>query len=272
MSNSPCTQAPLRSSSAPSRLVVHRAPVPASIVGGTAGGGIITAVAFAHGLTIDDLHLRLWQWLSGEGHMNPAVNRPGVPRLSAPSPPPRRARPTSSARSPAGVAAGRCCCGSCWGGVATGSRHAPKPRAWPRFSAAHRSRSRPANRLHGPRPGARPSSWSQVVLQHRGSAGRAPPHLAPASRSAWTLVFKHPHGRGRWTGAAFNPCAGGWGRWIVTGQSRRRPGYMVLAPIVGAIIAARRPHGAFLVLTHEPACGSGGTGRVSLGPSEALAE
>ena len=205
----------------------------ASIVGGAAGGGI-TAVAFAHGLTLM-IFICAYGSVSG-GHMNPAVTV-GVLAVGAITAAEAVAYIVSQI---AGGVAAALLLRIVLGGVATGL-------GTPELA-------------HGLVLGGAPVTITPAigfmveavlafflvtVVLSTAVAGRAA-QLAPVAIGL-TLVFNILMG-GALTGAAFNP-ARALGPMIVTGNLSDAWLYG-LAPIVGAIIAAV-VHLGLSVLTHE---------------------
>jgi aquaporin Z len=205
----------------------------ASIVGSAAGGGI-TAVAFAHGLTLM-VFICAYGKVSG-GHINPAVTV-GVLAVGAITAAEAVGYIVSQV---VGGIAGAMLLRVVLGGVATGL-------GTPEL--AHGLVLAGAPITITPAIGfaveAVLAFFLVTVVLSTAVAGRAD-HLAPVAIGL-TLVFNILMG-GPLTGAAFNP-ARALGPMIVTGNLRDAWLY-VLAPIVGAIIAAV-VHLGPSVLTHE---------------------
>jgi len=193
----------------------------ASIVGGAAGGGI-TAVAFAHGLTLMVV-ICAYGRVSG-GHMNPAVT---VGVLAAGAITAADAAGYIVSQIAGGVAAALLL-RIVLGGVATGL-------GTPELAHGLVLAGTPVTIT--PAIGfvveAVLAFFLVTVVLSTAIAGRAA-HLAPVAIGL-TLVFNILMG-GALTGAAFNP-ARALGPMIVTGNLSDAWLY-VLAPIVGAIVAA----------------------------------
>jgi MIP family channel proteins len=206
----------------------------ASIVGGAAGLGGISAVAFAHGLTLM-VFICAYGGVSG-GHMNPAVTV-GVLAVGAITAAEAIGYIVSQI---AGGVAGALLLRIVLGGVATGL-------GTPEL--AHGLVLGSTTVTITPEIGftveAVLAFFLVTVVLSTAVAGRAA-HLAPVAIGL-TLVFNILMG-GALTGAAFNP-ARALGPMIVTGNLSDAWLYG-LAPIVGAIIAAV-VHLGLSVLTHE---------------------
>ena len=206
----------------------------ASIVGSAAGFGGLTAVAFAHGLTLM-VFICAYGRISG-GHMNPAVTV-GVLAVGAISAAEAAGYIASQI---AGGVAGAMLLRIVLGGVATGL-------GTPELAHGLVLAGTPATIT--PEIGfvieAVLAFFLVTVVLSTAVAGRAA-HLAPVAIGL-TLVFNILMG-GPLTGAAFNP-ARALGPMIVTGNLNDAWLY-VLAPIVGAIIAAV-VHTGLSVLTGE---------------------
>jgi aquaporin Z len=206
----------------------------ASIVGSAAGLGGISAVAFAHGLTLM-VFICAYGRVSG-GHMNPAVTV-GVLAVGAISAAEAASYIVSQI---VGGIAGAMLLRIVLGGVATGL-------GTPELAHGLVLAGTPVTIT--PEIGfiveAVLAFFLVTVVLSTAVAGRAA-HLAPVAIGL-TLVFNILMG-GALTGAAFNP-ARALGPEIVTGNLSDAWLY-VLAPIVGAIIAAV-VHLGLSALTHE---------------------
>jgi aquaporin Z len=206
----------------------------ASIVGSAAGLGGISAVAFAHGLTLM-VFICAYGMISG-GHMNPAVTV-GVLAVGAITAAEAVGYIVSQI---VGGVAGAMLLRIVLGGVATGL-------GTPEL--AHGLVLGGTSVTIMPAIGfvveAALAFFLVTAVLSTAVAGRAV-HLAPVAIGL-TLVFNILMG-GALTGAAFNP-ARALGPMIVTGNLNNAWLY-VLAPIVGAIIAAV-VHLGLSVLTHE---------------------
>ena len=206
----------------------------ASIVGSAAGFGSLSAVAFAHGLTLM-VFICAYGRISG-GHMNPAVTV-GVLAVGAITAAEAVGYIVSQI---VGGVAGAMLLRIVLGGVATGL-------GTPEL--AHGLVLGGATVSITPAIGfvveAVLAFFLVTVVLSTAVAGRAA-HLAPVAIGL-TLVFNILMG-GPLTGAAFNP-ARALGPMIVTGDLNDAWLY-VLAPIVGAIIAAV-VHLGLSVFTHE---------------------
>jgi aquaporin Z len=206
----------------------------ASIVGSAAGFGGLTAVAFAHGLTLM-IFICAYGRISG-GHMNPAVTV-GVLAVGAITAAEAAGYIVSQI---VGGVAGAMLLRIVLGGVATGL-------GTPEL--AHGLVLGGATITITPAIGfvveAVLAFFLITAVLSTAVAGRAA-HLAPVAIGL-TLVFNILMG-GPLTGAAFNP-ARALGPEIVTGNLSDAWLY-VLAPIVGAIIAAV-VHLGLSALTHE---------------------
>jgi aquaporin Z len=206
----------------------------ASIVGSAAGLGGISAVAFAHGLTLM-VFICAYGRVSG-GHMNPAVTV-GVLAVGAITAAEAASYIVSQI---VGGIAGAMLLRIVLGGVATGL-------GTPELAHGLVLAGTPVTIT--PEIGfiveAVLAFFLVTVVLSTAVAGRAA-HLAPVAIGL-TLVFNILMG-GALTGAAFNP-ARALGPEIVTGNLSDAWLY-VLAPIVGAIIAAV-VHLGLSALTHE---------------------
>ena len=216
----------------------------ASIVGSAAGFGGLTAVAFAHGLTLM-VFICAYGRISG-GHMNPAVTV-GVLAVGAITAAEAAGYIVSQI---VGGVAGAILLRVVLGGVATGL-------GTPELAHGLVLAGTPVTIT--PEIGfiveAVLAFFLVTVVLSTAVAGRAA-HLAPVAIGL-TLVFNILMG-GALTGAAFNP-ARALGPMIVTGNLSDAWLY-VLAPIVGAIIAAV-VHTGLSVLTHERPAEARASGR-----------